>query len=167
MGGKGKSYMLVSKDNQNVRKSDTEEHTSAVNWNGMLPCPPKHILQTNRSQPENKWSVLERTNKKTNLKSQFTFLETAITRGLPTSGWDDPTNPIAVCGYAMDGDSSFSGLNRKESAWRSTFDSWVGKSPGEGNANLLQHSCLENSMDRRAWRATIHGVAESQTQLSD
>ena len=36
-------------------------------------------------------------------------------------------------------------------------------SPGEGNSNLLQDSCLENSMDRRAWWATIHEVAESDT----
>ena len=38
-----------------------------------------------------------------------------------------------------------------------------GRSPGEGNSNPLQHSCLENPMDRRAWRATIPGVAKSQT----
>ena len=42
-----------------------------------------------------------------------------------------------------------------------------GRSPGEGNGNLLQYSCLENSMDRRAWRATVHGVTKSQTQMSD
>ena len=41
------------------------------------------------------------------------------------------------------------------------------KSPGEGNSNPLQYFCLENSMDRKAWRATVHGVAKSQTQLSD
>ena len=35
-------------------------------------------------------------------------------------------------------------------------------SPGEGNGNPLQYSCLENSMDR-AWRATVHGVTKSQT----
>ena len=34
-----------------------------------------------------------------------------------------------------------------------------GRSPGEGNGNPLQYSCLENSMDRGAWRATLHGVA--------
>ena len=42
-----------------------------------------------------------------------------------------------------------------------------GRSPGEGNGNPLQYSCLENSMDRGAWWATVHGVTKSQTQLSD
>ena len=41
-----------------------------------------------------------------------------------------------------------------------------GKSPREGNGSLLQYSCLENSMDGGAWWAAVHGVAESQTQLS-
>ena len=35
-----------------------------------------------------------------------------------------------------------------------------GRSPGEGNGNPLQYSCLENLMDRRTWQATVHGVAE-------
>ena len=38
---------------------------------------------------------------------------------------------------------------------------------GEGNGNPLQYSCLENPMDGGAWLATVHGVAESQTRLSD
>ena len=42
-----------------------------------------------------------------------------------------------------------------------------GRSPGEGNGNPLQYSCLENSTDGRAWWATVHGVAKSQTPLSD
>ena len=42
-----------------------------------------------------------------------------------------------------------------------------GRSPGEGNGNQLQHSCLKNPMDRGAQRAAIHGVEESQTRLSD
>ena len=40
-----------------------------------------------------------------------------------------------------------------------------GRSPGGGNANPLQYSCLENPMDRGVWRATVHRVAKSQTQL--
>ena len=39
------------------------------------------------------------------------------------------------------------------------------KSPGEGNGNPLQYSCLENPMDREVWQATVHGVAKNQTRL--
>ena len=42
-----------------------------------------------------------------------------------------------------------------------------GRSPGEGNGNPVQYSCLGNLMDRGAWRATVHGVTESQTWLSN
>ena len=41
------------------------------------------------------------------------------------------------------------------------------RSPGVGNGNPLQYSCLENLMDRGAWRAIVHGVTKSQTRLSD
>ena len=43
----------------------------------------------------------------------------------------------------------------------------LGRSPGKGNGNPLQYSCLENPMDRGAWWAAVHGVAKSQTRLSD
>ena len=39
--------------------------------------------------------------------------------------------------------------------------------PGEANENPLQYSCLENSMDRRAWWATVHGAAKSWLRLSN
>ena len=42
-----------------------------------------------------------------------------------------------------------------------------GRSPGERHGYTLQYSCLENSMNRGAWQATVHGVAKSQTGLSD
>ena len=42
-----------------------------------------------------------------------------------------------------------------------------GRSPKEGNGNLLQCSCLENSVHRGAWWATVHKVAKSQTQLNN
>ena len=41
----------------------------------------------------------------------------------------------------------------------------LGRSPGEWNGNPLQYSCLENSIGRGAWQATVHSVAKSQTQL--
>ena len=41
----------------------------------------------------------------------------------------------------------------------------LGRSPGEGKDNPLQYSCLENPLDRGAWRATDHGVTKSQTRL--
>ena len=44
--------------------------------------------------------------------------------------------------------------------------SGLGRSPGEGNGNPLQYSCLEKSMDEGAWQATVHVVAKSQIQLS-
>ena len=42
-----------------------------------------------------------------------------------------------------------------------------GRSPGEGNGNPLQYSCLGNPMARGAWRVTVRGFAKSQTRLSD
>ena len=46
---------------------------------------------------------------------------------------------------------------------RHRFDPWVGRSPGEGHGNPIQYTCLQNSIDRRAWWATIHVVAKSWT----
>ena len=64
------------------------------------------------------------------------------------------------------------GCNGKESAAKAEDTRGVGliprsgRSPAVGNGNPLQDSCLENSMDRRAWWTTVHGVAKSQTQLT-
>ena len=49
---------------------------------------------------------------------------------------------------------------------RPGFDAWIGEVPGGGKGYPLQCSCLENPMDRGAWRATVHGVAKSRTGLS-
>ena len=48
---------------------------------------------------------------------------------------------------------------------RHRFNQWIGKTPGEGHSNPLQYSCLENSMDREAWWATVHRVVKSCTRL--
>ena len=60
--------------------------------------------------------------------------------------------------------------NGKESACDAGDEGSIpgsGRSSGEGHGNPLQYSCLENSMGGEAWRATVRGVAKSQTQLSD
>ena len=57
--------------------------------------------------------------------------------------------------------SKRSGLRRLE------LRPWSGRSPGEGKGNPLQCSCVENLTDRGVWQATAHGVAKSQTWLSD
>ena len=66
------------------------------------------------------------------------------------------------CFWSFPGDS-----DGKESACNAGSISGLGRSPGEGNGNLLQYSCLENPMDRRAWWVTVHEVAKSWAQLSD
>ena len=42
-----------------------------------------------------------------------------------------------------------------------------GRSPGEGNGNSVQYSCLGNPMDRRVWQTVVHGVTKNQTGFSD
>ena len=56
------------------------------------------------------------------------------------------------------------GSNGKESAFNAGYQGSIprlGRSPGEGNGNLLQYSGLENSMDRGAWWAVVHGITKS------
>ena len=62
------------------------------------------------------------------------------------------------------------GSNGKESACNAEDLGSIpesGRSPRGGNDNPLQYPCLGNSMDRGAWRGTVHGTSKSQTQLSD
>ena len=62
------------------------------------------------------------------------------------------------------------GSEVKASAWNAGDLGSIpgsGRSPGEGNGNPLQYSCLENPMEGEAWWATVHGVAKSRTRLSE
>ena len=62
------------------------------------------------------------------------------------------------------------GSDGKESACRAGDPGSIpglGRSPGKGNGYPVQYSCLENSMDRGAWQAIVHGVAKNQAPLSD
>ena len=62
------------------------------------------------------------------------------------------------------------GSDSKESACSAGVPGSVpgsGRSPGEGNGNPLQYSCLENPLDREAWWVTVYGVTKSRTRLSE
>ena len=61
----------------------------------------------------------------------------------------------------MDFSGSSAGKESTFNAGDSSSIPRLGRSTGEGNGNPLQYSCLENSMDRGAWQATVHGVAKS------
>ena len=61
---------------------------------------------------------------------------------------------------------TYGGSDGKESACNERDPGLIsgsGRSPREGNGNPLQYSCLENSMGRGAWKATVHGVTETDT----
>ena len=68
-------------------------------------------------------------------------------------------------GFPGDTDSKESACNVRDPG--SIPGSSPGRSPGEGNGHPLQYSCLENSMDRGAWQATVPRAAKSWTQLSN
>ena len=71
--------------------------------------------------------------------------------------------PWILWGFPGGSDSKESACNERDQG----LIPGLGRSPGQGNGLPLQYSCLENSMDRGAWQATVHGVAKSQTPLSD
>ena len=86
--------------------------------------------------------------------------------------WNDPHLFYFYIGvYTYIGIYTFpGGSDGKESACNAGDPGLIpglGRTPGEGTGNPLQYSCLENSMERGVWWATVHGVTESQTRLSD
>ena len=71
------------------------------------------------------------------------------------------SHPSAVLWGFPDGTSGKELACQCRRCKRCMFDPGLGRSPGKGNGNPFQHSCLGNPMDRGAWGATGHGVAES------
>ena len=83
-------------------------------------------------------------------------------------GWVDPLeggygNPLQSWGFPSGSDSKESSCNAGDLG----LILGLGRSPEEGNGNPLQNSCLENSMDREAWWATVHGFAKKWTRWSN
>ena len=76
-----------------------------------------------------------------------------------------PCKQKEVCNIVLPGGSEVKASTSNEGGLGSIPGS--GRSPGEGNGNPFQYSCLENPMDGGAWWATVHGVAKSRTRLSD
>ena len=79
-------------------------------------------------------------------------------------GWRCPSSPLfcqpLFCSFCVPGFSG--GSDGKEFACNVGdlgLIPGLRRSPGEGNGNLLQYSCLESSMNRGAWQATVHGIA--------
>ena len=72
----------------------------------------------------------------------------------------DPVLILVTAGSSVTKESDCSAENQGQTPG-------LGRSPGGGNGNPLQYPCLENSMDRGAWWATVHGVAKSRTRLND
>ena len=80
--------------------------------------------------------------------------------------------PFVTCKYIMLFPYGvFPGASHNKESAHNVGDSGLipgsGRCTGEGNGNLLQYSFLENSMDRGAWQATVHGIAKSWTQLNN
>ena len=111
-----------------------------------------------------------------NLGLVITCKETRIVSGLPhfsstTRKSSQLRSPHLISSYQMVNISQLPGSSDgKESACNAGDLGLIpelGRSPGEGNDYPLQYSCLENSMDIGAWRATVVGVAKSWSRLSD
>ena len=78
---------------------------------------------------------------------------------------------IQIKDYLQDASAQFPGASGSKASACNAGDLGLiprlGRSPGKGNGNPLQYSCLENSMDRGAWLAIVHVVTKSWTQLSN
>ena len=88
--------------------------------------------------------------------------------GLPFLPSGDLPNPgIKPRSPALQADSVAQMVKRLSAVQETQVRSLGRKDPGEGNGSSFHYSCLENSVDRGAWLATVHGLAKSWTPLSD
>ena len=102
------------------------------------------------------------------------FFDNGLHFVLNPKGCSQCTDIHRLCKNSVDFTSSLQGLpwwlRGKESAYDARDAGLIpgsGRSPGRGNRNSLQHSCLRNPLDRGAWRTTVHGISKSWTWLSN
>ena len=81
---------------------------------------------------------------------------------VPSLGWEDSLEK-GMATLSRDLPCSSDGKESVQNAGDPGSIPGLGRSSGKGNGNPFQYSCLENSMDRGAWGATVHGVAKSWT----
>ena len=87
----------------------------------------------------------------------ITILSQRVQSGKETLKTNKQTNNLTKRGFPGSSASKESACNARDPG---SIPGW-GRSPGEGNGHPHQYSCLENSMDRGAWWATVHGIVES------
>ena len=105
-------------------------------------------------------SLLQRHSSKALIFQHSAFFIVQLSHPYMTTG---KTIALTILGFPDGSDGKVSAHNEGELG----LIPGLGRSPGEGNGNPLQYSCLENSMDGGAWWATVCGVAKSRTRLSD
>ena len=118
-----------------------------------IPCP--HLLPT--PVPAH---LDHRSPRLSLLLPQHSVLDRLDRQSLPVGGRSNPRSHL-VCIFPGSSDGKVSACNAGDLG--SIPES--GRSPGEGNDNPLQYSCLENPMDRGAWRATVHRITKNRTRL--
>ena len=97
------------------------------------------------------------------------FIKEVVSELGKISEWSCWKKKRRTCLLGKKKNMSTGGSGGKESAYSAGDQGSIpglARAPGERNGTPLQYSCLENSTDGRAWWATVHGVAKSQTRLS-
>ena len=118
------------------------------------------------------WQCLQGGTGPPEMSGQGSKVEQRTLKIPPSTGFEgDPENTLSHHQVPPRNASGFPGSSdSKESPCNAEDPSLIpglGRSPGEGNGNPLQYSCLGSPMDRGVWWATVVGAAESQTRLSD
>ena len=140
-------------------------HTQSLIALGCCELSAGHALRAPRNQ---RWSLPSQEMPQTSMGTagfSSIFFHRVNLGGRKPSGANPRLGGGATLRLGFSSGSAVQNWSAKARDERRGFHPWVGKTPGGGHGNPLQNSCLENPMDRGAWRATVHGVTK--TRLSD